>query len=301
MTEEEFNALGEPDIADTNDTEEIPETAPVEDAAEGETEQPTDTSDSEETTPEDTTEVVEDKPEQPEEKPVISNELLQQKLAEIKAQRERTENTAYRSAIGQVNPFNDKVIQSLEDFDEYKKEYEFRSFMGRFKEGQATKSEFDEFIRNVVQNTPEVAEARKAKEQLERAAQQERTREGRERLEGDIAKLNKQYPNSNIKTITDIEKDNTVKGYLLKGLTVIEAYKLAHMDEITRSTVETKTAATKQAAINQVNSKQHLKATTGGNAVDDVTSIPEDVRKVYKQMFPKWNDKQIFDDYKKHK
>lgn len=110
--------------------------------------------------------------------------------------------------------------------------------------------------------------------------------------------LNKAFPDLNVKSWDDVEKLpkwNEIRDSVLKGNDLVSAYKLAHFDDI----VSGKQAAGKQAALNQINSKNHVQPTGAAAEVKDV-NISDGEMKVWKSMFPKWNEDKIRDYVSKH-
>ena len=82
--------------------------------------------------------------------------------------------------------------------------------------------------------------------------------------------------------------------YVNHGLSLSEAYTLTNRDAI----VNQKAAAAKQAALNTVYGKAHLRSNAGGGDADDVV-VPRDTYKSYRQMMPEWTDRQIREHYKR--
>jgi len=79
-----------------------------------------------------------------------------------------------------------------------------------------------------------------------------------------------------------------------KGNNLVDAFKLANYDTLTSSTA----AASRQAAINAAQSKQHLSQTTtrGAGAV----SVPADVKEAYRAFNPNATDAEIQQHYNKY-
>jgi hypothetical protein len=96
--------------------------------------------------------------------------------------------------------------------------------------------------------------------------------------------LQKEYPEL-VKKPEDVSEDVFKKWNDGKsGLTLTEAYELVNRKSIR----EHLQASSKQKALNQVNSKSHLRS-NGGDGADDVdlTSIPADTLQTYRQLFAK--------------
>jgi len=81
-----------------------------------------------------------------------------------------------------------------------------------------------------------------------------------------------------------------------QGYTLIDAYESVNKASIRAKT----TAAARQAALNAVNSKQHLRPDGGGADDLDITTVPPEVVRNYKALCKGITDEQIVADYKKH-
>lgn len=242
---------------------------------------------------------------QPTKQPNESNaNELQARLLQIQQRRQQSDfDTEYRAAIGHQNPFNGKIVQSVQDFFEYKRDFEQHNskaetdnFLQRFQTGEVTPDEFSNYLRKIVAETPEVKAAQIAKQKAEQMESQARIEAGKARLQADIDAYTKDNPSCIIKTVTDIENNPKVMGYISKGLSFDEAYYLAYRNEMTNAKVQ----ATKQAVLNNTVSKEHLKTTKGGGATDAII-VPEEVKAQYRAFFPNWSDEQIAKNYAKNK
>lgn len=109
-------------------------------------------------------------------------------------------------------------------------------------------------------------------------------------------KLNQAFPDCGIKNIKDLAKSENLYDVLniwRKGIPLSQAYAAANIGSI----VNKKTVAAKQSAINQMNSKSHLRATiskTGNNVF-----VPNEIMNEYKGFFPDWSESKIAEDYRK--
>lgn len=75
------------------------------------------------------------------------------------------------------------------------------------------------------------------------------------------------------------------------GITLAEAFMLVNKDKV----LQRKTAAAKQAALNSVNSKGHIRGSGGGADVETVT-IPEETLEMYKRL----NPGKSMEEYQRH-
>lgn len=135
-------------------------------------------------------------------------------------------------------------------------------------------------INDIINNHPDV---KKAQEQAKQAQAQENIR-------GAISQLNADYQ-LDLKTGDDLDKlhnADKMAEFIGKGLSASDAYFMANKKEILSGEM----ASAKQAAINSINSKNHIKATGDGVDISTVKIDAEEM-KYYKAWFPKWSEKQI--------
>lgn len=298
MTEDEFMSLGDPVTEDEEIQEEVQDVEITEDEEAAEAEEPGEEETSEEAEQEE--EAEEQQTAAPPVPPVpqINPEEARQRA---EAYRKRMEyEQEFIKVAGKMNPYRGTVISTPEEYETYKADHENaqkQSLMQRIQQGTATADELNSYVQSIVkrqlQTAPELQRAKVAAEKAEQAERLARIESGKNRLQADIDALNKEYPACGIKSVEDI-KDPAIVNYMRRGLSVTEAYYLTHRQELAKKQQE----VTKQAVINQANSKNHLKTTKGG-ASEDI-SVPEDVKEQYKKFFPDWTDKQIAADYKKH-
>lgn len=189
-------------------------------------------------------------------------------------------------------PYGAMEIQTGEDpcVDDYGGlETDKDEILEKIMDGTATREEFDSYVSWAVKS---LSGCEMTEDLEERAA---RVESGRRRMQEDIDRLNMELPSCGIKTVEDIQDDTAVISLLQRGLSVADAYYLAHRREVELM----QQAAARQAAVNQAGGKQHLK-TTSGRASCDI-SVPEDVREQYRAFFPDWTEKQIAENYKKQR
>jgi hypothetical protein len=134
-------------------------------------------------------------------------------------------------------------------------------------------------------------------QQKQQAEQQDKVRI---QFDSDFKELQSEYPD--IKKIEDIasslsdESHQKLVQKLQRGYSLLDAY-----ESVNRGAVKQKAAAAgRQKALNDQNSKQHLKNAGGGSSDIDTTVVPPEVLKQYKALNPKATMEQIVDDYKKN-
>lgn len=297
MTEEEFNALAEPVIEET-ETPETPDT-PEEPQADEQTEatytdeQPAEEPEEPEGQPETTQEPQQrEQPQEPPRRQMTNAQMAQQAALEQE----------YRAAINKVNPFNGKVVQTPADFFEYKRQqqeyarqHQSQNIFEGIKNGTASQADFDRYIQALVQNNPVVQASRQMAARFERREAEDRKQKGAERLQADIDTLNREYPACNIKKASDINGNPEIISYLRRGLSIADAYYLTHRNEM----IEAQKAGVRQAVVNQANGKKHLQ-TTASNTQEEVTVSEDEIRN-FKNYLPDWKDEKIVEYLKQSK
>lgn len=189
----------------------------------------------------------------------------QQKIQ--KAQEEFYNNLADEEYLGNKNPYNDKLIRTKQDQQEYLESYS--------KETLKSNGLDENIIQKMIDNNPIMQEAKRVTELANKERGETQLRESLKQ----ISELN-----SDIKSFEDLAKlpnrseiDDLV---INKGYTLVDAYKLVNFDEL----LGKKTAVAKQQAINAVKGKAHL-VSTDGTGSDDVV-VPSDVMEQYKLFLP---------------
>lgn len=209
---------------------------------------------------------------------------------EAQAEAQRTIDEAFKNS-GLTNPYTKKPITSKAEYDEYRAQFEAEKKARVLKKSGMTDAEFNEFVANL----PEVREAKQAQQAAQEAAKQAQEQQARMRVDEQLKEIGAIDPS--IKELKDIAKMETYpKFYELvkKGNNLVDAFKLANYDTLTSSTA----AASRQAAINAAQSKQHLSQTTtrGAGAV----SVPVDVKEAYRAFNPNATDAEIQQHYNKY-
>ena len=153
----------------------------------------------------------------------------------------------------------------------------------------------DEEFSKFVSELPEVKAARQAQEAAQAAARQAQEQQAQARIDEQLKEISALDP-----SITKLEDLQGMKNYsqfyelVKRGNTLVDAFKLANYDTLTRNTA----AAARQAATNAARGKEHLTqtATRGAGAV----SVPNDVRETYRTFNPDATDAEIQQHYNKY-
>lgn len=196
------------------------------------------------------------------------------------------------ASIGMVNPYTKQPITNRAEYDAYKQQFDIDKKSRVLKGSGMSEEEFKQFVSEL----PEVKAAREEKEAAEKEARAVREEKAKAMIDEQITEIGKL--NSDIKSIADLKKaPNYQRFYELvkKGNTLVDAYKLANMEDIMASGL----TATKQAAINAVSGKKHLDRTTtrGAGAV----TVPKDIADAYRAFNPDVTDAEIQAHYNKYK
>lgn len=189
---------------------------------------------------------------------------------------------------GQEDPFTHKPITTEADYLAYK------DAMARQQEQQALEAAglkpdvLEQMVDRRVSQHPDILKAQAALAAAEAERARAAEQQAREAIGAQMKAI--QAVNPAIKGLEDIAAMPTAavfNQYVQQGLTLEDAYYLAN-----RGQIETqKTAAAKQAAINQTRSKGHLESGAGG--ASNAVAVPADEAAAYREMMPDATDKEI--------
>lgn len=209
---------------------------------------------------------------------------------DAKAEAQRTIDEAFRNS-GLTNPYTKKPITSKAEYDEYRARFEAEKKARILKKSGMSDEEFQQFV----QGLPEVKQAKEAQAAAETAARQAREQQAKLKVEEQLKEITALDPT--IQDLKDLAKMETYpKFYELvkRGDTLTDAFKLANYDALTGRAA----AASRQAAINSAQGKQHLSTTTqrGAGAV----SVPADIKAEYLAFNPDATDAEIQQHYNRY-
>lgn len=209
---------------------------------------------------------------------------------DAQAEAQRTIDEAFRNS-GLSNPYTKKPITSKAEYDEYRTRLEADRKARLLKKSGMSDDEFREFV----QGLPEVKQAKEAQAAAETAARQAREQQAKLKVEEQLKEISALDPS--IQELKDLAKMETYpKFYELvkRGNTLTDAFKLANYEALTGRAA----AASRQAAINSAQGKQHLSPTTqrGAGAV----SVPADVKAEYLAFNPDATDAEIQQHYNRY-
>ena len=192
--------------------------------------------------------------------------------------------------MGMRDPYTGKAITTKAEYDAYKTRHETEIIGKELGKAGISREAMDALITSHPA-IKQAQEAAKAYEEAQRSAQEQAARA---RLEEQIKAISALDPS--IKTADDLVKlpeYDKLRGYVQKGLSIEEAYKLTYMDKL----AEKKSAAAAQSAINKAASKEHLTPSVARGSGD--APVPKRVIEQYRMLNPGMTDKEIRADYAK--
>lgn len=200
--------------------------------------------------------------------------------------------------MGIRNPETGQPISTMEEFWAWKRSFDEAQLDKDLKSGKATAEQISQLISThpMVQQAQQILQRDQA--QQEEAArmqrEQQRTAE-RERIDADLAEIGKLNPA--IRSAADLLKMpsyETFKGYVGKGMGLLDAYKLTHMEELTNA----KAAAAAQQIRHNQQGKEHLIPTAAARG-SGAQAVPANVMAMYRAFNPKATEAEIQAHYNK--
>lgn len=187
--------------------------------------------------------------------------------------------------------YNDKLnaIAKNKGYDTWEEFEKAQNRDALIEAGVEDPDKFSDVLQRMIKESPEV---RKANEIIEKQQEEEN-----EKITAEEIKLIHAI-DSSINSLDDISKMdncNDVIEKLNKGYSLYDAYVLCNINKISQINKDKKD----KEKINNVNSKSHLKQTSGGSK--NYIEIPSEEYAIYKKNLPNWTDKQIREHYAKNK
>lgn len=213
---------------------------------------------------------------------------------ELAEERERSKRLLDESiaSLGIINPYTGAAITDKASLDAYNNQRaseaktQFMTSQG-FNEQQ---------YQQLINSLPEVQEALRAKAESERAAAEYRNMQAKSSIESQLGELQKLDPD--IKSIDDLakmENYDAFYGYVKKGNTLADAYRLANFSKL----LEKNSAAEKQRNLNAAAGKQHMSpvASTNPSGLD---AVPAETMSYYRMLMPDASDEDIAKEYQSY-
>lgn len=186
--------------------------------------------------------------------------------------------------MGWTDPYTQQPISSKADYDAYKSKFQEDQRKKIAEKSGMTDDEFNEYIAEL----PEVKEAREAKEQAQQAQIQAQISE-------ELRQISALDPS--VHTVNDVltgENADQVKAYIGRGMTMLEAFKLANYERLRSVSAEDE----RRHAAENAASKSHL--TQSRSRGQGMSAVPKETMQYYKMYFPNMTDAEIQRDYNKY-
>ena len=209
-------------------------------------------------------------------------------LARIEAEtQKRVDARIAREFEGILNPYTNQPIRTEADLTAYRSAFAAEEQRQQLEEMGVSKEVLDSYI----QNHPAMQQAQQVIHQQEQQA-------ANDFMAKEFEAMKKEFPDCGLESPQQLNETEAGRRALqmwanAPGITLADAYAATHRKELSKK----QSAAAKQAAMNEMNSKGHLRQTKGSNAKGDV---PEEIRREYKIYFPNASDAEIAEMYWKN-
>lgn len=209
-------------------------------------------------------------------------------LARIEAEtQKRVDASIARQFEGILNPYTNKPILTEADLTAYRSAFAAEEQRQQLEEMGVSKEVLDSYI----QNHPAMQQAQKVIHQQEQQA-------ANDFMAKEFEAMKKEFPDCGLESPQQLNETEAGRRALqmwanAPGITLADAYAATHRKELSKK----QSAAAKQAAMNEMNSKGHLTQTKGSNAKGDV---PAEIAAEYKKYFPNATHEKIAEMYWKN-
>lgn len=209
-------------------------------------------------------------------------------LARIEAEtQKRVDASIARQFEGILNPYTNKPILTEADLTAYRSAFAAEEQRQQLEEMGVSKEVLD----NYIQNHPAMQQAQQVIHQQEQQA-------ANDFMAKEFEAMKKEFPDCGLESPQQLNETEAGRRVLqmwanAPGITLADAYAATHRREISKK----QSAAAKQAAMNEMNSKGHLRQTKGSTAKGDV---PAEIAAEYKKYFPNATHEEIAEMYWKN-
>lgn len=209
-------------------------------------------------------------------------------LARIEAEtQKRVDASIARQFEGILNPYTNKPILTEADLTAYRSAFAAEEQRQQLEEMGVSKEVLD----NYIQKHPAMQQAQQVIHQQEQQA-------ANDFMAKEFEAMKKEFPDCGLESPQQLNETEAGRRALqmwanAPGITLADAYAATHRREISKK----QSAAAKQAAMNEMNSKGHLRQTKGSNAKGDV---PAEIAAEYKKYFPNATHEEIAEMYRKN-
>ena len=209
-------------------------------------------------------------------------------LARIEAEtQKRVDARIAREFEGILNPYTNQPIRTEADLTAYRSAFAAEEQRQQLEEMGVSKEVLDSYI----QNHPAMQQAQQVLHQQEQQA-------ANDFMAKEFEAMKKEFPDCGLESPQQLNETEAGRRALqmwanAPGITLADAYAATHRKELSKK----QSAAAKQAAMNEMNSKGHLRQTKGSNAKGDV---PAEIAEEYKKYFPNATHEKIAEMYWKN-
>lgn len=209
-------------------------------------------------------------------------------LARIEAEtQKRVDARIAREFEGILNPYTNQPIRTEADLTAYRSAFAAEEQRQQLEEMGVSKEVLDSYI----QNHPAMQQAQQVIHQQEQQA-------ANDFMAKEFEAMKKEFPDCGLESPQQLNETEAGRRALqmwanAPGITLADAYAATHRKELSKK----QSAAAKQAAMNEMNSKGHLRQTKGSNAKGDV---PAEIEAEYKKYFPNATHEKIAEMYRKN-
>lgn len=209
-------------------------------------------------------------------------------LARIEAEtQKRVDARIAREFEGILNPYTKQPIRTEADLTAYRSAFAAEEQRQQLEEMGVSKEVLDSYI----QNHPAMQQAQQVIHQQEQQA-------ANDFMAKEFEAMKKEFPDCGLESPQQLNETEAGRRALqmwanAPGITLADAYAATHRKELSKK----QSAAAKQAAMNEMNSKGHLRQTKGSNAKGDV---PAEIAEEYKKYFPNATHEKIAEMYWKN-
>lgn len=209
-------------------------------------------------------------------------------LARIEAEtQKRVDASIARQFEGILNPYTNQPIRTEADLTAYRSAFAAEQQRQQLEEMGVSKEVLD----NYIQNHPAMQQAQQVIHQQEQQA-------ANDFMAKEFEAMKKEFPDCGLESPQQLNETEAGRRALqmwanAPGITLADAYAATHRRELSKK----QSAAAKQAAMNEMNSKGHLRQTKGSTAKGDV---PAEIAAEYKKYFPNATHEEIAEMYWKN-
>lgn len=222
---------------------------------------------------------------------------VDQAVAQARQAMEQEQNRQWEQFFQQAgfkNSVTGQPIKTKAEYDAWQTEFAQQQLAEQLKKGELT----PEALQQVISNNPIVQQAQQLIQQDSAAKQQAQEAAEQQRIQSEIAQITAMNPA--IKSVEDLARMpqaefDAFKGYVDKGYSFLDSYKLSHMEQIVNARAE----AARNAALNNARGKDHLSATQNPGGAGE-SAVPKAQMELYRKLMPKATPEEIQKHWNKY-